>query len=402
MAIKYSKVEQSTVEVIREQMSDKDYTNPESMAGFTRKTYAGKASADLAVKDGAREFIAKITTGVRDRDNEIVNPDGIDFSQFRKNPVILWAHNYIEPPIGKAVWIKPWKEGRDKKGYLSMGRVAQGSTKAQEIFNLMQEGVINTVSIGFISIAGHSPTDEDVKKDKSLKGVRYIHDKVMMLEYSLVNVPANPEATIDAVSKGDLTMSVEMQKDLKIHTPITTVITDKKALPHIETPIDGIESGWSLTEERSGANTENLMSMSAWADTDNLTDINSYKFIHHRSSVSNPLVWLGLVESMSKLQTGAVSIPEQDRHGVYKHLAKHYEEFGKVPPDFILKPKAIKQSAVKQAPTVTTREIVTANPTIKRPTINTNDVIPVKRVIDTEKLAADAAEDFETTYLGRV
>ena len=31
---------------------------------------------------------------------------------------------------------------------------------------------------------------------------------------------------------------------------------------------------------------------------------------------------------------GGTELPEADRKGVYRHLAKHYDEFGKEPPPF--------------------------------------------------------------------
>jgi len=41
-----------------------------------------------------------------------------------------------------------------------------------------------------------------------------------------------------------------------------------------------------------------------------------------------------------------VDIPDEDRAAVYKHLAKHYEQFGKVPPDFKQVQKSYYMSAV--------------------------------------------------------
>ena len=130
------------------------HVNPSTIDGFRRKSYCGKGEADMQVSDNAREFVAKITTDTRDRDNEIINPKGVDFSHFLKNPVILWSHNYNEPGIGRCQWLKRWTEtkGREKRhrGWLGKGIVANGIAKAEEIFKLMQQRILNTVSVGFI------------------------------------------------------------------------------------------------------------------------------------------------------------------------------------------------------------------------------------------------------------
>ena len=108
-----SKIQYSTIEQVKLSRLESDlqiHTNPTMIEGFKRKSYFGKGSADLDVKEGGREFIAKITTNMRDRDNEIVLTGGIDLKYYKSNPVILWSHNYLEPPIGKAKWIKTYTE----------------------------------------------------------------------------------------------------------------------------------------------------------------------------------------------------------------------------------------------------------------------------------------------------
>jgi phage head maturation protease len=190
MAIKYSTEELEVVKLIEQKIASEEYTNPAGIEGFVRKSYFGKGSADITdIKLNDREFIAKITTNTRDRDNEIVRTEGIDLRQFSKNPVILWAHDHVQPAIGRSLWIKRTTDPKTRKTLLiTKGRMAKDVSRSEEILTLMQQGVINTISIGFIPIAGHAPTDEDIKADSNLKGVRWVHDKVVLLEFSIVNV----------------------------------------------------------------------------------------------------------------------------------------------------------------------------------------------------------------------
>ncbi len=75
----------------------------------------------------------------------------------------------------------------------------------------------------------------------------------------------------------------------------------------------------------------------AWYDSDNAENFGSYKFPHH--DIKNDkltLVWGGVKAAMGSLlgARGGSSIPAGDRKGVYDHLAAHYKEFDKEPPEY--------------------------------------------------------------------
>jgi len=384
----------------------KTHSNPSTLDGFTRKSYCGKGQADLRVADSAREFISKITTDTRDRDNEIVVPKGVDFKEYLKNPVILWSHNYADPAIGRSLWIKRWSEDDRVRGHIAKGVVANGVQKAEDVFKLMQQNILNTVSIGFVPIKGHTPTPDEIKQDPSLKDIKYIHDKSALLEYSIVNVPSNPEATIDAVSKGLIDIPVSLQQDMGIYIPVNAAapIIDKKSIPYMQTSIDGIEAGWNKAAEVSSATFDDLPVMAAWFDSDLPEFKASYKFIHHRANNGNPLVWLGLVESMSTLNIFTDLIPQEHRKAVWKHLAKHYQEFGKEPPE--LKSTAM-SFGVHKLPLcgITTQETptVAGEPFVIKEAFEAKEVKPVSNVGDSENIVTAAAlETFEVKTLGRV
>lgn len=377
------------------------HTNPSTLDGFFRKEYVGKDAAEFQVEDGAREFVSYITTDTRDRDNEIVDPSGMDFRQFMKNPVILWGHNYTEPAIGRALWCKRWTENKRPRGIIAKGKVASGVQKAEEIFRLMQQKILNTVSAGFISLEGHQPTDDEIKNDRNLKGTRWKHDKSVLLEYSIVNVPSNPDATIDAVSKGILKISDSLQNEMGIYVPANAIVTTKKALDYKATPIDGVEAGWELSEETRDATVEQLKEMAAWADLDNPDRKYSYRFIHHRSLSSFPLVWQGLAEAMSKLNTFAYQIPDTDRKEVYRHLAKHYKDFGKEPPELTDKTFYIPSAKIGTA-AVETKDMIKANVPVKVHAIQTKEIIPTRRIFTADEIAEKTKEEFEIKVLGRV
>jgi len=152
------------------------------------------------VGDGSRPVM--ITTDAVDRMNEVVDPKGIDLENFKKNPVILFAHRYDLPPIGSAQWIQ-----RREKGIVAKPRFA--STQfAQEIKQLYADGHMKAWSIGFIPL-------EVQPGDGKQGSASRIYTKSELLEFSAVPVPANPEALSLAMRKG-LTLSADVQQALGV------------------------------------------------------------------------------------------------------------------------------------------------------------------------------------------
>lgn len=143
-----------------------------------------------SIDEKEQTLVAYVSTGARDRMNESLDPTGIDVSNYRKNPVVLWAHDYSAPPIGKAVWIK-----RDGEGIIS--KVKFASTEfAQEIFSLYKDGFLKAFSVGFMP--------KETEDGDGEKKPRKTFKKWELLEYSAVPVPANPEALALAIQKGVL------------------------------------------------------------------------------------------------------------------------------------------------------------------------------------------------------
>lgn len=127
-------------------------------------------------------FIAVASTNAVDRHGEVVDNNGWDIKAFKKNPVILWAHDHNEPAIG--VSKKTWVDGVGKKAKLMIQPVLHDVTeKARAIKQLVEMGVINSLSVGFKPIS-------------SPDGITFTENE--LLEVSMVNVPANSEAMIMA------------------------------------------------------------------------------------------------------------------------------------------------------------------------------------------------------------
>lgn len=140
----------------------------EEVATAVKEAY--KALTKAADGDGTFEVIA--TTDAVDRDGEIIKADGWELAPFTKNPVLLWAHNYSIPPIGSVTSFE--KQGN---GYIAKGVFAK-TEFAQQIRQLYDDGIVKTVSVGFI------PKERNGN----------IITKAELLELSFVPVPSNSEA----------------------------------------------------------------------------------------------------------------------------------------------------------------------------------------------------------------
>lgn len=123
------------------------------------------------------KLVAIASTAVEDRHGETVSVEGWDLKNFKRNPVLLWGHDYTQPAVGKAE--KVWVEGAGKKARLMIQPIFQEVTElGRAVKQLVTDGFIRSLSVGF------KPIDQD--------GTAYT--KQELLEVSFVNVPANPEA----------------------------------------------------------------------------------------------------------------------------------------------------------------------------------------------------------------
>ena len=113
-----------------------------------------------------------------DRHGESISIDGIDLRQFKKNPVIMWAHDYTTLPIGKS--LKTIKENGNLMARAELDWDIDEF--ANKIYRKILKGSINAVSIGGIV----RKWSDDGMVIKELE----------MVEFSFVPIGAHPEALV--------------------------------------------------------------------------------------------------------------------------------------------------------------------------------------------------------------
>ncbi len=289
-----------------------------------------KALAE-SIDEEERTLVAWASTGVRDRDNEVIDPAGWVLDEYLKNPVVQWAHDYRSPPIAKALWVKKTTQG-GKKGLLFKARFQAVTQAGEEIWQLYRDGFLNAFSVGFRSLEG-----EEVDPEQN-DGVRYIHRKVELLEVSAVPVPANPDALVAAVEAGQFKSAVVLKalglEDAKTVVPYSPTTPAPEGRAWDAAAAVKRLRAWAGGEDISWAKYRKGF---AWYDSKEPELFGSYKLPHH-DIVGGELVvvWRGVAAAMAALlgARGGVDIPESDRRGVYNHLAKHYKQFDKPVPEY--------------------------------------------------------------------
>lgn len=135
------------------------------------------------VKDlGDGAFSATVTTSDVDRMGESIDTQGITTDTYMANPVVLYGHDYQGLPIGKTTKLQQFKN----KMSASFQLAVKEYPFAQTVADMIKGGYLNAVSIGGVVKAWNG----DYTEIQAME----------MVEFSVVPVPANPNALITARS----------------------------------------------------------------------------------------------------------------------------------------------------------------------------------------------------------
>lgn len=180
--------------------------------------------SDVGIDADKRTMTATIMTGKPLRNNTVaIITDGIQLDGYRKNPVVLWGHNHLIPPIAMAMWVK-------SDGATGLISKAQFATKPAKVtgdwlpdivLDLYAQKVLRGTSIGLMTHKNIWSWDdsEDAKKfraeNKKMADCQRVVLESELLEWSCVSVPMDPGALKQAASDG-LRMSIHAQALLGI------------------------------------------------------------------------------------------------------------------------------------------------------------------------------------------
>lgn len=308
--------------------------------------------------DGSRKMTFAVSTEDVDRDRDVIKADGWKLKAFKKNPVVLWAHDYRDLPIAKAV-----KIGVEDQRLVSVADFVPKEVYefAETVFQMVKLGFLNAASVGF------KPLEHAFNEDR--RGIDIL--KSELLEWSVVPVPANAEALVQfraiadpAISQSYLKWCKQMLDEYdeesglwiprqrletlhRLLAPPTIAIAndviEKAVPPNVSTELADEGEAWSaptladFTSESwdnlSATKRNRIAGHFAYSRVLPPEKYGDLKLPHHRAS-DGAVVWRGCAAAMAVLMGGRGGVEAEGKRAIFDHLAAHYRAFEKEPPEF--------------------------------------------------------------------
>jgi HK97 family phage prohead protease len=154
-----------------------------------------RATIDKMETSTSQRMISGIVcTDSLDMEGEVVVPAGLDTSYFPERVKAVYLnHNYDELPVAKCR-----KMVINDRGQMFCQTVIARGGLGDDLLSLMEEGILNGLSIGFVTTTSTPPKPEEDR----YRGAKAVVRSAKLLEYSIVSMPCNPDALIEFVSKG--------------------------------------------------------------------------------------------------------------------------------------------------------------------------------------------------------
>jgi phage head maturation protease len=137
----------------------------------------------------------RFTDASVDWHKEVVVPKGGDLSFFKKKPVILFMHDAWSFPIGRSIktwydkekdailgWVLFFDDEMDRTGF------------SEDVYRMVDAGGLDSGSIGFRALWKDQRKPSPEEQEKYGKDVKWIYDKWILMEYSIVTIGANMNA----------------------------------------------------------------------------------------------------------------------------------------------------------------------------------------------------------------
>lgn len=250
--------------------------------------FTGKAmNRDVAHKaqmEKTRTVTFIASTPSTDRDGDVTNSKGWRLENYKNNPVIGYQHQVVshglciapDPDdiigIGKNLRV-------NEKGHLLVDiqfEDKETNPKAEKIFRKVLNGTLNAVSVGFIPVANENGelSRKGIEEMGEDPGANYLFGQEL-LEISVVNVPANPDAVairkgiksqtagaivnlskmldksyseLEGMTVGQIVKALEGDKKTEIEVKIMDNEELQKALKEMRDRLEAFEKSQSTTE----------------------------------------------------------------------------------------------------------------------------------------------------------
>jgi HK97 family phage prohead protease len=191
------------------------------------KVYAPNFEKSVT-KDGRRLIRGYASTfGNLDRQNEVITREALEGAKndLLENKTIFFNHDHNDLPIGRCTGCT-----LDDKGLLIEVEISRAGF-CNDIWTLIEEGALNSFSIGGIVKDGHDERGEDGKS-------YHVIDELSLLECSVVGLPANPESRFELAKSLSFNSAIAEQIKQKEESQVAK--QDKQEVVKTEAPIEPI------------------------------------------------------------------------------------------------------------------------------------------------------------------
>lgn len=162
-------------------------------------TFGTVRSFDRAKAEETRTLEFLISTAAKDRHNSILNMKGWQLDNFNANPIVGYQHDVYGAnmctPANPDNVLGPGRaflEGENLIGEVTF-ETKDINPLAEKIFRKVLNGTLRATSVGFLEVGKG--------EERKVEGQDiYFFEGQELLEFSIVNIPSNPEAVGRAIS----------------------------------------------------------------------------------------------------------------------------------------------------------------------------------------------------------
>ena len=275
------------------------------------KTMTGSAKA-VDEAEGIVEAYTN-TMGVVDADGDIVEPTAFNASIADNLPIPVLSGHDQGKLVGKVVFAQPRLIEGDEYRLFTRIQMNMDTEAGRDAFSNVAGDFVREWSVGF-----NIPKESDVSQEGS--DVSTVVRRIANLDW----------VEVSSVIRGS-SPSTET-----VAAKASPVVGEEKGAisSHLTAWVEDAWDG-SLMRGRIKGGAAVLRAAHAWVDPDGDPELkSSYKYLHHhigRNGRGGAANVRAITTALTNLNARKTSIPENDRRGVYNHLARHLREAGRRP-----------------------------------------------------------------------
>lgn len=178
---------------IQETTSPDELRAPAVGETFYRSLSRGGGLEIRENSEGSR-VVFKINSAALDRHGTVIEPGGVDLANYKNNPVVKFEHG-LDRSIGDRVIGRATNVQHKDGALIAEVEFDSEDPVAADIERKVRQGFLNATSIGFRALEREW---REVESDTDDPFKQLVFTRTELLEFSVVSVPSNPEALVEA------------------------------------------------------------------------------------------------------------------------------------------------------------------------------------------------------------